>query len=261
MTHYEEQGDGPALVVVGGLVSTRAFFRDAVRELSADHRVITVELPGHGSTPVGDRPVTAARVIEDIGTLLVELDLRDVTLMGWSLGATLAYGYVAENPDKRVTRLISVDQTPRLTTAPDWEHASFGGLDAEGVAQLRAGIAADFDAFAETLVRSCFAAGSEPPQDVCDALIAEARRCDSTAVSAMLAEAAAIDWREQVAAINVPTLLVHGARSQVCPTPIGEWMARTIPGAQLETFEESGHVPFVEETQRFADVVRAFVAR
>jgi pimeloyl-ACP methyl ester carboxylesterase len=56
-------------------------------------------------------------------------------------------------------------------------------------------------------------------------------------------------------------LLIHGARSQVYPTPVGDWLADAIPGSRLEMFEDSGHLPFIEEPERFAGVVREFAHR
>lgn len=261
VTSYEEQGAGPVLVMVAGLAATRRFFREAVERLSADHRVITVELPGHGDTPVGDRPAGVERSADDLARLMEELDLRDVTLLGWSLGATVAYSCLERSGAARVARLISVEQTPRLTTAHDWTHAAFGGLDDEGAKQLQGTLGDDFAGFAGTLVHSSFAAGSEPGQDLVDALLAEAAGCDSDAVAALLADAVSQDWRTRVAAIPVPVLLIHGARSQVYPTPVGDWLADAIPGSRLEMFEDSGHLPFIEEPERFAGVVREFAHR
>jgi pimeloyl-ACP methyl ester carboxylesterase len=258
VTHFEEHGRGPAVVMVSGLAATRTFFRDAVKDLSADHRVVTVELPGHGDTPLGGRPATVQRAAEDLGRVLEELDLRDVTLLGWSLGATVAYACLEHAGTDRVSRLVSVEQTPRLTVAPDWTHAAFGGLDEEGAKGLRGSLTEDFAGFAQTLVGSSFAAGSQPAQDITATLLAEAGACDPAAVASLLADAVSQDWRGRVADISVPTLLIHGARSQVYPTPVGEWLARTIPGARLEMFADSGHLPFIEETERFTGAVRAF---
>lgn len=259
--NFEEHGQGPALVMIAGLSATRAFFRDAVENLSADHRVITVELPGHGGTPAGDRPASVERAADDLARLLEELDLREVTLLGWSLGATVAYRCLEQTGTARIARLVSVEQTPRLTVAEDWPHAAFGGLDEEGAAGLAAGLGTDFAGFADNLVRSSFAADSEPDKDVVDALVAEAGGCDSDAVAALLADAVSQDWRGRMADIPVPTLLIHGARSQVYPTPVGSWLADAIPGSRLEVFDDSGHLPFIEETERFAQAIRAFADR
>lgn len=258
MTHFEEHGRGPAVVMVPGLAATRTFFRDAVKNLSADHRVVTVELPGHGDTPLGGRPATVQRAAEDLGRVLEELDLRDVTLLGWSLGATVAYACLEHASTDRISRLVSVEQTPRLTVAEDWTHAAFGGLDEEGAKGLLGGLTEDFAGFAQTLVGSSFAAGSQPDEDVMATLLSEAGACDPAAVASLLADAVSQDWRGRVADIPVPTLLIHGARSQVYPTAVGEWLAGTVPGSRLEMFADSGHLPFIEETERFAGVVRDF---
>lgn len=255
---YDDRGTGPVVLMVPGLATTAAYFAPAVEDLARDHRVVTVELPGHGrgAAPAPDASVELAA--EAVGGVVDGLGLRDITLLGWSAGAYVCYRHLELHGD-RVRGLVSVEQTPKLTLADDWPHAAFGGLDEAGAKQLEHDIATDLPAFAATLVGACFAAGAEPDGALVAELVAQSRSCDPEAVRAFFADASAQDWRARVAALGVPTLLVHGARSQVYPTAVGDWLAGAIPGARLETFDDSGHLPFREERTRFAASVRAFV--
>ncbi len=255
---YTDRGTGPVVLMVPGLATTAAYFAPAVADLARDHRVVTVELPGHGpdAVPAPDASVemaaaSVARVVDGLG-------LREVTLLGWSAGAYVCYRF-AELRGAEVRGLVSVEQTPKLTVADDWPHAAFGGLDEAGAKQLEHDIATDLPAFAGTLVRACFAAGAEPDEEQVAELLAQSVRSDPDSVRAFFADAAAQDWRARVARLTVPTLLVHGARSQVYPTSVGDWLAAALPHARLETFDDSGHLPFLEEPARFAASVRAFV--
>ena len=248
------------VVMVAGLAATIEFFADVARDLEGDHHVVTVELPGHGHTAVGGRSVSIARAADDLAGLLDELDLHKVTLVGWSLGATVAYTYLERTGTARVARLVSVEQSPRLTLAADWPHAAFGTLTDEGTEQFVASILADMPAFADALVQASFAAGSHPDEALVDNLIAQARGCDPGAVAALVRDVVSQDWRERMAGIPVPTLLIHGARSQVYPTAVGPWLAAAIPGSRLEVFDDCGHLPFIEASGRFAAVVREFAA-
>lgn len=260
MTTAHDTGTGPVIVLVPGLAATAAFLAGAAADLARDHRVVTVELPGHGDAPAGSRPATIELAAERIADTIAELDLRDLTLVGWSLGATVAYAYLERFGADRVTGLVSVEQTPRLITGKDWTHAAFGGLDAPGAKAMLEGAAEDPEAFVRTLVGSSFAAGAEPDPALLERLTAEALRCEPAAVRELLADVAVQDWRPWLSALTLPTLLVHGARSQVYPTGVGQWLAEAVTDSRLETFTDSGHLPFLEEPDRFTRTVRAFAA-
>ncbi|WP_156727703.1 alpha/beta fold hydrolase [Streptomyces apocyni] len=254
-----DQGEGPPIVVVLGLGATAAFFDDAAQRLARRHRVVVVELPGHGAAPGGEATVqeAARRVLR----VCDERSLREVTLLGWSLGATVAYACLAQDSAARINALVSVEQTPRLTLGENWPHAAFGGLAPEGIGDLAGSITADPAAFAGTLVGSSFAAGTEPDPHMVDRLVAESLTCDPTAMAALLTDAAGQDWRQRLTdAVTVPSLIIHGARSQVYPTDVGSWLARALPGSRFELFAESGHLPFIEEPQRFVSTVIDFAS-
>jgi pimeloyl-ACP methyl ester carboxylesterase len=66
------------------------------------------------------------------------------------------------------------------------------------------------------------------------------------------------DWREQLPQIPVPVLLCHGSGSALYPTKIGEYLNEQIPESELVMFEESGHSPFWEESEKFNRKVARF---
>lgn len=259
-----DRGEGPVVVMVPGLAATAAFFDDLVADLARDHRVVILELPGHGDR-AGERAASSAsvaRAAEELRAVLEARGLTDVSLLGWSLGATVAWAYLERFGADRVRSLVSVDQTPHLLREEDWPHAAFGGLDKTGAEELLASVQADFPAFTRNLVDGSFATGSTPVPDTSRRLLAEARRCSPAAVQALLADAVGQDWRERLApaVADLPVLLLHGARSQVYPTPVGAWQADRLPTARLELFGESGHLPFVEEPEHFLHALRSFLS-
>lgn len=266
MIPLQDLGGGPAVVLVPGLAATARFFEPLAADLARDHRVVITELPGHGRNAVGaDATPTLAQATTQIAEAIDALDLREVTLVGWSLGATVCYQLLSSRGPAaaNVAGLVSVEQTPRLTIDPDtdWTHAAFGGLDAAGARQLLKEVAADPDGFVTNLVTASFAANSQPDAELVAELAAQARGCDPAAVRALLVEALVQDWREPLAELDLPTLFIHGARSQVYPTDVGSWLEQAVPGSRLLRFEASGHLPFLEEQERFANVIRDFVSR
>jgi pimeloyl-[acyl-carrier protein] methyl ester esterase len=259
MTTYHDQATGPAVVVLPGLAATAATVGPIIEELAAGHHVITAELPGHGTCRRTTEPPGLAAAVRHLDQVVTALEARPLVLVGWSLGATVAYHYLRQYGDAGVLGLVSVEQSPCLLAGPAWPHAAFGTLDQAGATRFGETITADYGAFADTLIHSSFAAGTEPAAPVVQALVREAHRCDPVAVRALFDDVVADDCRATAAGIAVPTLLVHGARSQVYPSDVGRWLHRNMPDARLERFPCSGHLPFVEERARFGRVVRDFV--
>ncbi|MGK5672331.1 alpha/beta fold hydrolase [Micromonospora sp. URMC 106] len=256
----EFHGAGPDLVLVPGLAASRHFFDTTVAELGRDHRVVTVDLPGHGDAPAPTRPPTLSDCAVALHEVIESLGSDDVTLLGWSLGATVAWTYLAEYGTRRVRRLISVEQTPWLLAEEGWPYAAFGSLDEAGAAALLGDVRSDCGAFAETLVRSSFAVDGPAPDEALVAdLVRQARRAHPDAVGGLLSDVLAQDWRDRVAALRLPTLLVHGRRSAVYPPEVGSWLAKTIPDARVEFLDHSGHLCFLEEPAAFAAAVRGFL--
>jgi proline iminopeptidase len=68
-----------------------------------------------------------------------------------------------------------------------------------------------------------------------------------------------MDLRSHLKAITVPTLVIVGRHDFITNVAMAEEMARHIPNAQLEIFEDSGHYAFVEEPEKFYRVIKEFV--
>src|SRR5919108_6532830 len=92
--YFEDSGAGASIVLVPGWTITSRFWERQVAELTRDHRVVAFDLRGAGSsgkTPDGHSLAGYAR---DLDELLRRLDLRDVTLVGWAMGVSVAVHYL-----------------------------------------------------------------------------------------------------------------------------------------------------------------------
>ncbi|MGK4580254.1 alpha/beta fold hydrolase [Kitasatospora sp. HPMI-4] len=259
--HYEERGQGPAVLLVHGLGAPSAFFTATAEELARDHRVVTLDLRGHGRTPPGTEPVVLDRCAADLHAVAGKLDLSGATLVGWSLGATVAYRYLERFGTRHVARLVSVEQSPYLLAEDDWEHAAFGTLTTAGLDAVQQNLAATERFATVALVGSFFAEGTVPDPGLVEELINAAAVCSPFVKCQLWRDIARQDWRERLPALPVPTLFLHGARSRIYPSDVGGWLATAVPGARLEVFENSGHLPFLEEPERFQRTIRSWAAR
>ncbi len=107
---YDEFGEGPPLVILHGLFGSARNWHSDAKRLAANYRVIAVDQRNHGRSPHADRH-DYATLAGDIATLLDELDLREVILLGHSMGGKAAMT-LALNAPARLARLIVVDIAP-----------------------------------------------------------------------------------------------------------------------------------------------------
>lgn len=112
--YYEDHGSGRSLVLLhGGLLTIESTFGPLVPELAKSHRVIGIELQGHGHTADTDRPLTLANLADDVGGLLRHLGIEQADFFGFSLGGLVALVLVQRHSDL-VGKLViaSVDHRP-----------------------------------------------------------------------------------------------------------------------------------------------------
>ena len=109
--YYGEHGEGPPLVLLhGGLMTIDLNFGVALPTLAESHRVIAVELQGHGHTADIERPPTFPDFATDVVTLLDHLGIERFDMVGFSLGGLTAYELVISHADRiRRAVLISAD--------------------------------------------------------------------------------------------------------------------------------------------------------
>jgi pimeloyl-ACP methyl ester carboxylesterase len=123
--HYTRCGEGPAVVLVHGANGTwNDFPAELIAELARDHTVVALDRPGHGWSDAGEGRLGLHENIVAVVTLLQQLGLTDVTLVGHSYGAAVAMGVAIEAPALvshvvAVTPCTAIDRrNARYATAP-----------------------------------------------------------------------------------------------------------------------------------------------
>jgi 3-oxoadipate enol-lactonase len=222
----------------------------AVRPLLAgDRPILTPEFPGLGSAPPDDRPsvdgfadAVAALIAEDVpgGRAVVA---------GLSLGGYAALALAARHPE-RVTALVLSD------TRAEPDTAEAAAARRESAAQvLREGPEGFLDGYIPLLV----APGDDASLRAARA-IADAQRPEGIA-GALGALADRADRRPDLAAMDVPALVIVGSEDVPTPPPLAEAMVRALPDAELVVIEGAGHLTALERPATWAAVVGDFLDR
>ena len=98
--YYETHGSGRPLILLHGGLGSGEMFGPIIPTLAKDHRVIAVDLQGHGRTADIDRPIDIRLMADDIAALIDHLGLEKPDLVGYSLGGGVAFFTASKYPEK-----------------------------------------------------------------------------------------------------------------------------------------------------------------
>jgi pimeloyl-ACP methyl ester carboxylesterase len=115
--YYEIHGSGRPMILLHGGLGSGEMFGPTLPALAADHRVIVVDLQGHGRTADIDRPIDISLMADDIGALIDHLGLEKPDLVGYSLGGGVAFWTAVKYPE-RVGRLVMASANIRRDAIP-----------------------------------------------------------------------------------------------------------------------------------------------
>jgi pimeloyl-[acyl-carrier protein] methyl ester esterase len=219
-------------------------WQDTARVLAARHRVITVDLPGHGHSA----PLAGANTLERLADAVAAVLPPHGRIIGWSLGGMVAL-HLAAHHAGLVDQLILVASTPQFVAGPDWEHGLAPEVLVGFAARLRADPSGTVQRFLALQVR-----GSEHERDTLvrlRSLLSAAPPPHPAALEgglAILRETSLLPLLER---ITQPVTVIHGRRDTLIPWMAAQEMQSRLPQARLHMLPGAAHAPFLSHTDEF----------
>ena len=260
--HYTDHGAGrPVVLIHGWPLSGRSWEAQEPALVEAGYRVITYDRRGFGrsSQPWGGYDYDTFTA--DLAALLEQLDLTDVTLVGFSMGGGEVVRYLSTYGSARVTSAVLASAvTPYLYQAGDNPE---GGLDEATINGFLEAASTDRMAFLDEFMVSFFSSGKKLK-------VSEQQRQYALSLAAVASPKATVDcitafsrtdFRADLAAVDVPTLVIHGDSDATVPYEVsGQRAAETIPGAQLVVIHDGPHGVTVSHPAEWNAAVLEFLA-
>ncbi len=240
------------IVFLHGWAMNGAIFDEVEARLGPDFDCHAPDLPGHGSLEK-DEP-SLARCIEVVGKIIYQLD--HPILVGWSMGAAVAWQYLAQEGTQSLGGLVTIDMSPRLLPDKKWTFG-LGGQNADAVLSTSAKIEFQWRSMVNNILRNMYAPGGVQAPDE-HAMRALLLKQDPTTLRPIWDDLVAMDARQSIAAIDIPYLVCAGAQSRLYDPNVAHWIARQSPVAEVQIFQNSGHSPHLEEPDAFCDAIRCF---
>jgi len=251
---YEEKGQGRPIIFLHGVWMSSRFFDKQVPYLSENYRCITLDFRGHGRSTEVHSGHTVTVYARDLHTFIESLNLKDVVLVGWSMGAFVVWDYLKQFGGENIHSTVIVDELATDFKYPDFE---IGAFDIESLTTFMNEIQTNRSTFLQGFLASMFK--EELPAADAEWMLDEVTKMPESVASAILFDQSVVDYREFLPNITVPTLLCFGREEKVIPVAAGEHLLENIPHAKLEIFEDSCHCPFWEESERFNKMVDGFI--
>ncbi|WP_083587343.1 alpha/beta fold hydrolase [Agrococcus sp. Marseille-P2731] len=218
--HVEERGEGRPVVLIHGWPLSGASWEPQLGPLAAGgYRAIAYDRRGFGQS---DKPKTGYgydTLADDLAGLLEALDLRDVTLVGFSMGGGEVARYIARHGQERLRSVVFAAAVPphmmQTPGNPD------GPLTASKAAEMTAQLTADRDGFFDQFTKDFYSANADGT-----VLVSESERQRSIALCHQSDQLAALeamqsfgltDFTDDLAQITVPTLVLHGDADGIVP--------------------------------------------
>lgn len=241
--YYEDHGTGkPVVLIHGWPLSSLSWERQVPALLAAGHRVITYDRRGFGHS---SRPSTGydySTLADDLHRLMTKLDLREATLLGFSMGGGEVARYLARYGTERVRKAVFMAAvTPSLLKSPD-NPAGVDGAVFEGIRQA---IMADRPAFLTTFLTNFYnlhVFGGKKVSDEVVRLSWNVAASASPKATLDCVQAWLTDFREDLIRIELPTLVIHGDNDRILPfATTGSRTHEAVKGSHLMVVAGAPH--------------------
>ncbi|MFI5952857.1 alpha/beta fold hydrolase [Cryptosporangium sp. NPDC051539] len=261
--YYEDHGSGPAVVLISGWpFDSRSWEPQVHPLLAAGYRVITYDRRGFGRSGRPSVGYDFDTLAADLDTLLTTLDLRDVTLVGLSLGTGEVARYIGVNGTQRLRSCVFIE-----SLAPSFVKSDENplGVDRAGVDGVQQAILHDRPAWltgligdmlnldellgtrvSEEAVRNLWNAGADASPEATWA-------CPETWLD---------DFHHDIKRVDVPALVLHGTADRILSIEgQGRRMHAALPDAHYVEIEGGPHLLCLSHAEEVNRELLAFLAR
>lgn len=246
---YDVRGKGDtALVFIHGWAGDRSFWREQLDLFARRHRVVALDLGGHGDSEANRELWSMAVFGGDVQAVVEELDLNEVVLIGHSMGGMVALEAARLMP-KRVVGIVGVE------TLHDAEFKYSKEMTQMAVQSFKA----NFQETMTSFVRSAFVEGADP--NLVEWVVSKACSANQEAAVAIILEMTNLDIKKSFQAAKVPIRCINAR-----PFPPNNLKTKVETNRKYSDFgvvlmQRVGHFPMLERPGEFNGHLRGILSR
>lgn len=250
---YEVKGEGKPIVLVHGWSQDTSVFQAQVEELSKEYKVVAYDHRGHGQSDRPEFGLTLNRFALDLRELIEHLDLDNILLGGWSMGASTTFEYVKNFGVEKLGAVVLFDMTPKLLNDEEWKlglwHGQYSLQNAlDDMATMNNKLADFMEPFLRRAVPYFTDEMIEQTMEV-------AMTNTPHIMTSMWLAMAYNDYREVLKKITVPTTIAYGAESTLYSAETAQYLNSQIPDSKVLPFEKCTHMLVMEDAEKATKVL------
>lgn len=244
---YELHGQGsPALVFVHCWACNRHFWKEQIGPFSKNHRVVAMDLAGHGDSGLDRDEWTLTRLVEDVMAVIAAEELSDVILVGHSMGGPVSLGVASRMPEA-VRGVILVD------TVQNAEQQ----IDPEMAERMVAGFRNDYEGMMQQMAAALFPEST--PEDVREFVMKGALEADHETMVALMENFVDVDQSAWLGAAGVPVRAINAAPRPPFQQDTAVEINQKYANYQVTLIDDVGHYIQLEKPKAFNEAMHHWV--
>jgi non-heme chloroperoxidase len=253
--YYEESGSGTPVIFIHGVWMSSAFFQKQIGRISGA-RTIAVDMRGHGKSGQPHSGHTISSYARDLHDFMEKLELKDVVLAGWSMGAFIVWEYIKQFGEENLKGTIIVDELPSDFRWPDFP---MGAFDMPTLIHFMQEMQNNRREFVSGFLPLMFKESIK--ENDLEWMMDAVTAMPESIASSILFDQSIVDYRPLYPTLKKPSLLCYGREEKLIPVAAGQYIQEHSADSELIIFENSCHCPFLEEADLFNKTVESFLVR
>lgn len=251
--HKEVYGQGEPVVMLHGWAMHTGVWRVFAEALAKRRQVICLDLPGHGLSE-SVQPYTLDSVVDAI---FAELPEQACTLVGWSLGGSVALRLTEKYP-QRIKSLVLIASNPHFVKTGLWQ-----GMPVQALNEFANNVQKNS---VQTLLRfmSIQVQQMDDKKSCLKQIKMTMQECAPPVPEVLMAGLAILhtaDLRVALSRLKIPMVMILGELDTLVPVVVGEQCRSLQAQLKLEVIAGAGHIPFITHQQQVLTLMQAFMRR
>ncbi|WP_461169547.1 alpha/beta fold hydrolase [Arthrobacter sp. Z1-15] len=250
--------DGPVMMFAHGFGCDQGMWQRLVPRFSRDYRIVLFDHMGAGNSDIDSYSSAKYSSLDgytsDVQDIMSELDLRDVTFVGHSVGGMMGVAAAAADPS-RFKALVFLASSPSYMDYP--EDGYVGGTSQRDIRELLDSLDSNYMVWAAAMA-PVIMGNPESPQ-LHSELEGSFCRINPTIAREFARVAFLSDVRHLLPDVTVPTLVMQCSEDLLAPVHVGTYTQEQLPHATLAVMKATGHLPHVSAPAETADTIISYL--
>jgi pimeloyl-ACP methyl ester carboxylesterase len=257
IVHYEVHGRGRPVLLLHGWLNSWAIWRSTVELLGKEFRLYALDFLGFGESGTRTENYSVNNFVFMVNEFMDRMAIRKAPLVGHSMGGTVALSTAIHYPEKVVKVAVVGSPIQGASLSPLLKLAAYRGWI--GLAETTPVLYTVFQKGFLQFLRGYSHFMAKDGRAVSAMLTADVSKLTAQPFFESIGTLRQTDLRPRMSEVQVPVLGIYGKKDIIVDPKQAKVLKECLPTSQIAWFEQSGHFPMMDESERFHETVREFL--